>query len=90
MLCELRYEITKLGKARQNASDGFTFASDWLRTWCECFGPITERSKVKAISDFFRYSVETCSAASMDFLCGEKCDVIHRRKIPQHLNLVMA
>ena len=34
-------------KRRKNAGDqvviGSCFASDWLREWCELFGPITER-----------------------------------------------
>ena len=35
--------------------------SDWLSRWREFFKPITERSKVKPISDYFRYSIENRS-----------------------------
>ena len=40
---------------------GFGLASDWLRRWREIFKPITERSKAKPISDYFRYSIENRS-----------------------------
>ena len=39
---------SKLVKARENANFqvaiGFSFASDWLRGWCEFSGPITEKN----------------------------------------------
>ena len=40
---------------------GFGLASDWLSRWREFFKPITERSKAKSISDYFRYSIENRS-----------------------------
>ena len=44
-------KTAKLPKARENASHqiviGVSFSSDWLRAWCEFFGPITERGKAK-------------------------------------------
>ena len=40
---------------------GFTLASDWLSRWREFFKPITERSKAKPISGYFRYSIENRS-----------------------------
>ena len=46
-------KTTELSKARENAADhgviNFSFASDWLKTWHESSGPITERSKANAV-----------------------------------------
>ena len=40
---------------------GFGLAPDWLSRFRESFKPITERSKAKPISDYFRYSIENRS-----------------------------
>ena len=48
---ELKVRTTKPPKARESAGDqvviGFSFASYWLRGWCNFSGPITKRSKEK-------------------------------------------
>ena len=52
-------------QARENATDqvanDFSFVSDWLSKWHEFSRPITERSKEKPITDYFRHSIENCS-----------------------------
>ena len=56
----------ELPKARKNAVDTvvtcLSFASDWLRKWCEFSGPITERGKAKtdAIPEYFQHSTDNC------------------------------
>ena len=63
-ILELKVKATKISKARENASGqvviSFSFASDWLREWCQFSGPITERSKL-----FARFKRQTFSR-SMD------------------------
>ena len=48
---ELKVRVTKPPKARESAGDqvavGFSFASYWLRGWCNFSGLITKRSKEK-------------------------------------------
>ena len=47
----IQSKTIKLPKAQENVGDqvviGLSFASDWLREWCEFSGPIRERSKAK-------------------------------------------
>ena len=49
-------------QARENASDqvaiGFSFASDWLRGWCEFSRPITERSKAKPMQSRITFDTQ--------------------------------
>ena len=61
---ELEVKPSKLPKVRENADDqvviGFSFASDWLREWCEFFGTNhrAEWGKSKAIPDYSRHSIK--------------------------------
>ena len=50
-------------KTKTKSMIGFGLASDWLSRWREFFKPITERSKSKSNSDYFRYSIENRSIA---------------------------
>ena len=45
-------------KTKTKTMIGFGLASDWLSRWRKFFKPITERSKAKPVSDYFRYSIE--------------------------------
>ena len=37
---------------------GFSFASDWLRGWCEFSRPITERSKAKPMQSRITFDTQ--------------------------------
>ena len=55
-------------KTKPNTMIGFGLASDWPSRWREIFKPITERSKAKPISDYFRYSIENRSIREQTLL----------------------
>ena len=61
---EHELKTCKIFQARETANDqvmiGFSFASNWIRGWCEFSGPIRELSygKTKPILDCFRHSIE--------------------------------